>query len=158
MKICLSFGSGGHLDELISLTDAFEEHEIFFVTVPSMVTKDLKNISKTFYVRNGPKLTSTFLDYLLLFIYYLYLLIPSAKILIKEKPDVIIGCGGEATVDLFYLAKIMGKNVVYIESLARINTISKTGMLVYHISDLFLVQWEDLLKKYNKAKYWGRVI
>lgn len=158
MKLCLSFAAGGHFDQLISLMDAFEGHEIFFVTVPSVTTNKLSETKKTYYVRNGPKPTSTLLDWGLLFFYYFYLIFPTIKILIKERPDVIIGCGGEATLNLFYLAKIMGKKLIYVESLARIENISLTGRLIYPISDLYLVQWEELLEKYGKAEYWGRVI
>ena len=158
MKICLSFATGGHLDQIMSLFDVFEDHDIIFITTQTIITKDLENISKVYYIPHGPKLTSTPLDYLILGFYYAYLFIPSIKIMFKEKPDLIIGCGGEATVDLFYLAKIMGKHVMYLESLARINNISKTGMLVYHISDLFLVQWKSLCKNYSKSRFWGRVI
>lgn len=158
MKLCLSFAAGGHFDQLMSLMDAFEDHEVLFVTVPSVTTNNLSQDRKTYYVRNGPKPTSTIFDWVFLFFYYFYLLFPTARILIKEKPDVVIGCGGEATLNLFYLAKIMGKKVIYIESLARIEDISFTGKLIYPISDLYLVQWEELLEKYDNAKYWGRVI
>lgn len=158
MKICLSFAAGGHFDQLMSLMDAFEEHEVFFVTVPSVTTNDLFKSKKTYYVRNGPKPTSTIFDWILLFFYYFYLIFPSLKILMKEKPDVLIGCGGEATLNLFYLGKILGKKLIYIESLARINDISLTGKLIYQICDLYLIQWKELLEKYPKAKYWGRVI
>lgn len=158
MKICLSFAAGGHFDEIMCLMDAFEDHEIFFVTVPSVITKDLQKVSKTYYVLNGPKPRSNFLDMFSLFFYYLYLLIPTIKILIYEKPDIILGCGGEATLDLSYLGKILGKKIIYLESLARINTLSKTGILIYPIADLFLVQWAGLINKYDKAKYWGKVI
>lgn len=158
MKLCLSFAAGGHFDQLMSLMDAFEDHEVFFVTVPSVTTNKLSKNEKTYYVRNGPKPTSTILDWVFLFFYYFYLLFPTIKILIKEKPDIIIGCGGEATLNLFYLAKIMRKRVIYVESLARIDDISLTGKLIYPITDLYLVQWEELLEKYDRAKYWGRVI
>lgn len=35
------------------------------------------------------------------------------------------------------------------------NTKTVTGKLVYKFADLFLVQWEDMLKLYPKAKYFG---
>lgn len=158
MKICLSFAAGGHFDQVMSLMDAFEDQEVLFVTVSSVTTNKLSENEKTYYVRNGPKPTSTILDWVFLFFYYFYLLFPTFKILIIEKPDIIVGCGGEATLNLIYLAKIMRKKVIYIESLARIKDISLTGRLVYPISDLFLVQWEELLNKYPKAEYWGNVL
>jgi len=160
MKICLTCAAGGHLDELLTLLETFKGHEYFFVTVPQETTKNLPKIAKTYYVRNRPKPINSWriIDVFLLTLYYFYLLLPCMKILLKERPIVIIGFGGEATLHLSYLGKLIGAKVVYIESLARVHTLSGTGRLVYLIADLFLVQWRYLLKKYKKAKYWGKII
>lgn len=49
----------------------------------------------------------------------------------------------------------MGKKIIYIESFARVHNPSLTGRLVYKIADLFIVQWEDMLKVYDKAVLGG---
>ncbi|GAV55891.1 hypothetical protein ZYGR_0AZ00620 [Zygosaccharomyces rouxii] len=46
-------------------------------------------------------------------------------------------------------------NIVYVESLARINTLSLTGKILYYMSDMFVVQWPQLLEKYPRAKSFG---
>ncbi|KZK42839.1 hypothetical protein AM2_2498 [Lactococcus cremoris] len=51
----------------------------------------------------------------------------------------------------------MRAKVIFIESYARTETLSLTGKLVYRLSDLFIVQWPDLSKKYSKAKYYGEL-
>ncbi|MCK5494657.1 MAG: capsular biosynthesis protein, partial [Candidatus Omnitrophica bacterium] len=86
--------------------------------------------------------------------------IKAIKILIKERPDVIISTGGgEIAVPFSYIGKLLGAKVIFIETLARITAPSGGGKLVYPVADLFLVQWESLLQKYgNKAKYWGKII
>lgn len=159
MKICLTCAAGGHYDELMSLFDAFSRHEFFFVTVPSEKTKGLSNHTKSYYVRNGPNPTRfQKINSLILAVYYFYLIFPCLIIFIRERPDVIVGSGGEATLHLSYFGKLLGSKVIYIESLARIHELSGTGKLVYHIADLFLVQWECLTKDYKKALYWGQVL
>ena len=161
MKICLTCAAGGHLDQLISIMDAFKEHDIFFVTVKSETTEELKKIAKTYYtkdVSNSIKIARIHLYTFTLALYYLQLILPCIKILLKEKPDVIVGNGGSATLWLSYLGKLMGAKIVYIESLARVRDLSGTGKLIYPIADLFVVQWESLMEKYSKAKYWGKVI
>ena len=87
-------------------------------------------------------------------------LIKAVKILLKEKPDVIISTGGgEIAVPFCYIGKVLGAKVIFIETLTRLTTPSGGGKLVYPIADLFLVQWESLLNRYGKkAKYWGKVI
>ena len=42
---------------------------------------------------------------------------------------------------------------VYVESLARVRTLSLTGKLVYPLTDVFLVQWPSLLDRYPDAVY-----
>lgn len=43
----------------------------------------------------------------------------------------------------------------FIETFANITTKTLSGKLVYPIADLFLVQWEEMLELYPKAKYRG---
>jgi hypothetical protein len=51
----------------------------------------------------------------------------------------------------------MKSKIIYIESFARVYNASLTGRLVYGIADMFLVQSEELLKVYPRAKYVGGV-
>jgi hypothetical protein len=53
------------------------------------------------------------------------------------------------------IGKIFGSKIVYIESFANIHTKSVTGKVVYLFADLFIVQWESMLKLYPKAKLGG---
>lgn len=47
--------------------------------------------------------------------------------------------------------------IVYVESLARVQTLSLTGKILYRIADRFLVQWEGLREKYPRALWYGRL-
>ncbi|QLQ80446.1 hypothetical protein HG537_0D04460 [Torulaspora globosa] len=49
-------------------------------------------------------------------------------------------------------------NIVYVESLARITSLSLTGKLLYWIADLFIVQWEELCLTHPRAKYYGVLV
>lgn len=79
------------------------------------------------------------------------------KILKKEKPDFVITTGALIAFPFCIFAKLRGTKIIYIESFARVNNQSLTGKLVYPFADLFLVQWEPLLKFYPKAKYVGGI-
>lgn len=161
MKICITCAAGGHLNQLMNIMDAFKDHDFFFVTIESGTTTSLKNLAKVYYIKDTPKtihLGKIKLYWTTLALYYLYLLFPCIKILLNEKPDIIFGNGGTSTLCLCYLGKIIGCKIIYLESLTRVNELSLTGKLVYKVADLFLVQWESLLDKYNKATYWGKVL
>ena len=77
------------------------------------------------------------------------------KILKKERPDLIISSGAAPAVPFFYIGKLMGAKLVYIEAFDRFDKISMSGRLCYRLSDVFIVQWKDLLDKYPKAIYIG---
>lgn len=150
MKICLVCSHGGHLVQMLWLRGAFKKHDSFLVTYNSKATKNLEN---TYLIKfEGWDLMGEIL--------LIKTLMEAFKILIKEKPDVIVSTGGgEIAVPFCYIGKAFGAKVVFIETLSRITTPSRGGRLVYPIADLFLVQWDSLLEKYGtRAKYWGKVI
>lgn len=147
MKIALVCSHGGHLTEMLCLMDAFENHEIFFITYNSQRANDIdynvyqiENIS--YNIKN--------------------LIISSIriwKILLKEKPEFIISTGSEIAIPAIILGKILKIKTVYIESICRIKTKSITGIIVYTLADVFLVQWPELIKLYGKkAKFEGSIL
>lgn len=48
--------------------------------------------------------------------------------------------------------------VVYVESFARVRSLSLTGKLLYPFVDRFIVQWPYLEAKYPKAEFKGRLV
>ena len=75
----------------------------------------------------------------------------------KEKPDLIISCGAAVAVPFFYIGKMMGAKLVYIEVFDRIDKPTMTGKMVYPIVDKFVVQWEEQKKVYPKAVNLGSI-
>jgi beta-1,4-N-acetylglucosaminyltransferase len=149
LKICLACSQGGHFVQMMQLLEAFEGHESFFVSYNSEATKYLKNVYLLKYEK----------DYIKDKLNLIRTIIKAIYILLKEKPDLVISTGGgEIAVPFCYIGKILGANVIFIETLARVTTCSGGGKLVYPIADLFLVQWKSLLNKYGKkTKYWGQI-
>lgn len=147
MKIALACSAGGHLTELQQLTPAYEKHEHFFVTFRREDSKELGG--RVYFVADPGRsvfrlVKNVFQSFLVFF---------------KEKPDTVITTGAGVAVPLCYFAKLFGRKVICIESFCRIENPSFTGRLLYKISDVFLVQWEELLGKYgNKARFWGRLL
>ena len=75
----------------------------------------------------------------------------------KEKPDVIICTGVLAMIPICMISKMMGKELIYIESFAKVTSPTETGKLLYKFADRFYVQWESMLKFYPKAVYLGGI-
>ena len=147
MKICLVASAGGHLKEILQLQKWYGDKEHYFVTFDRTDGKSLSKKEKTHFVvcpaRNPLKFALNFVQ--------------SMKILIKEKPDVVISTGADCALATCYLAKLFGKKVIYIESFCRPTRPSITGKLVYIIADLFIYQWEEVGKYYPKGKFGGSI-
>ena len=79
------------------------------------------------------------------------------KVLRKEKPDVILSTGAAVAVPFFYLGKLFGAKLVYIEVFDRIDKPTLTGKLVYPITDVFVVQWEEMKRVYPRAINLGSI-
>lgn len=60
-----------------------------------------------------------------------------------------------------FLLRSLGRNcrVVYVESIARVATLSLSGWLLYSsgLADAIFVQWPELQAKYPHSTYAGRV-
>ncbi|KAI3404329.2 ALG14 [Candida oxycetoniae] len=93
-----------------------------------------------------------------------YSFVISFIILLFHKPDVLLLNGPGTCIPIAYilfLYKFLGLNttkIVYIESLARVNKLSLSGRLIMPIADRFIVQWDQLYEKYNRAEYYGILI
>jgi len=149
MKICVVCSHGGHLTELLQLMEAFEGHEVFFATYHSSREEELKGIARAYFTENiGTSILRMLKS------------VPwSLRILLKEKPDLVISLGAEIAIPFFYLAKPLRIKTIFIESWCRVTNPSLTGRIVYPVSDVFLVQWQQLLDKYGKkARYEGAII
>ena len=81
----------------------------------------------------------------------------SAHTVLAERPDVVITTGAGITVFFCVFAKLLGAKLIFIESMARVERPTLTARFLYPFSDLFIVQWPDLLKYFPRAKFLGRL-
>jgi beta-1,4-N-acetylglucosaminyltransferase len=136
VKICIACSAGGHLIEAMELIPAFGQYKRFFVTFERKQVKYLLKNEKVYFVvdpkRNLGKLVQNFTQ--------------AMRILQKENPDIVISTGAAAAVPICYAAKILGKKIIFIETIAAVHKPSLSGKFVYPIADLFIVQWRSLLK------------
>ena len=75
----------------------------------------------------------------------------------KERPDLIISSGAAVAVPFFYLGKLLGAKLIYIEVFDRIDKPTMSGKMVYPIVDKFIVQWEEMKNVYPKALNLGSI-
>ena len=148
MMVCLVGSSGGHLTHLYMLKPFWENKERFWVTFDKEDARSILAGEKMYpcYFPTNRNIKNLLRNTLL-----------AAKVLRKEKPDLLISSGAAVAVPFFYLAKLMGKKLIYIEVYDRIDKPTLTGRLVYPIADCFIVQWEEQKKVYKKAVNLGSI-
>ena len=151
-KVMFIASTGGHLEELLQLKSMFKNYDYTLITEKTKSNVYLKGIhnKKVHYLIYGTKhhiLTYPFKLLANCFISLFYYL--------KYRPDYIITTGVHTAGPMCCIGKIFGSKIIYIETFANMVSKTSTGKLLYPIADLFVVQWEDMLKLYPKAKYWG---
>lgn len=142
MKICLVGSSGGHLTHLYMLKPFWKDKERVWVTFDKEDARSILEGEKVYpcYYPTNRNLKNLIRN-----------TVVAWRVLRREKPDLIVSSGAAVAVPFFYLGKLMGKKLIYIEVYDRIDKATLTGRLVYPIVDCFIVQWEEQKKVYKKA-------
>lgn len=147
-KLCLIASSGGHIEELMQLEAVWKRYDRFIMVPKTKWTESLDG-RKYFIsdINRKNKFTKLFSS--------VFIFIEQFPIFLKEMPDLVITTGAAPALPMSVYAKLFGKRVVYIESIARVNSKSQTGKVIYKFADLFIVQWEEQLECYPNAVYAG---
>ena len=149
MKIALVCTQGGHLTETLQVLDAFEGHEIFFVTHYSTRDDEVRAIAPAYFCANIGERPLVFLRTILW----------ALRLLLRERPQVIFSTGSEIALPFFFWGRLLGIKTIFLESWCRVEGLSRTGKLAYPLVDEFWVQWPQLLQVCgSKARYFGGVI
>jgi len=146
MKICIVSSAGGHLIQCLKLLPILKKYNIFIITFK---TKHLKKSLKSLKLyrindpRRDPKKHIKNLPKIFI-------------ILRKERPNIVVTTGAGIAIPVCLLAKFIFKSkLIFIESFSRIYEPSLTGRILYFFSDIFLVQWKPLLKRYGSKTIYG---
>ena len=151
-KVLFISSTGGHLSEMLRLSPMFKKYDYHIITEKTKSNMYLKEKypNKVNYLVYGTK--SKFLVYPFKLAYNCF---KSLFYYFKIRPKVIITTGAHTAGPMCCIGKIFGSKIIYIETLANSKTKTVTGRLIYKFADLFIVQWEEMLKLYPKATYGG---
>ncbi|MDD3242008.1 MAG: polysaccharide biosynthesis protein [Bacilli bacterium] len=151
-KVMFISSTGGHLTELLELEKIFGKYDYHIITEKTKSNINLKNkyINRINFLVYGTK------DHILIYPFKLIInCFKSLYFYLKIKPDFIVTTGAHTAGPMCMIGKIFGSKIIYIETFANINSKTITGKLIYKFADLFIVQWESMLKLYPKATYGG---
>lgn len=148
MKVCFPTSSGGHLAQLWRLKPWWSAHDRFWVSFDKPDCNSLLAKERLYHChyptnRNIPNLIRN--------------TVIAIRVLRKERPDLIVSTGAAIAVPFFYVGKMLGAKCVYIEVFDRIDKPTLTGKLVRKASDVFVVQWSEMLSVYPGAINLGSI-
>ena len=153
-KVLFISSTGGHLSELLQLKPMFNNYNYHLITEKTKSNMGLKSVfdGRIDYLIYGTRIH--LLSYLFKFPANCF---KSLYLYIKIRPKYIVTTGTHTAVPMCYIGKIFGSKIIFIETFANSETRTLSGRIVYPIANLFIVQWEDMLKLYPKAVYGGAI-
>jgi UDP-N-acetylglucosamine:LPS N-acetylglucosamine transferase len=149
MKICIAASSGGHLSQMLKLADSWQGYETFYITTLEVVREKLQKLSRVYVVGECNHKRP---------VRVMKVMIRCIKVVLRERPDVVMSTGAAAGCMACFIAKLLGAKIIWIDSITNVERISLSGRMVRRIADLFLVQWPDLASQYESVEYVGEVI
>lgn len=137
------------MSQLLKLRQCWSNYQTVCVTTGDMVSGGLHESRKIYAV--GECNRETLLRVIIVFFRCL-------KIIIREKPDVVISTGAAVGCICCWLAKLTGAKVIWIDSITNIDRLSLSGRMVKRIADLLFVQWPELAANDKKVEFVGALI
>ncbi|MDO5556536.1 MAG: PssD/Cps14F family polysaccharide biosynthesis glycosyltransferase [Clostridia bacterium] len=153
-KVLFISSTGGHLNELMQLKPIFNKYDYYIITEKDKSTISLKNEYKN---RISYLLYGTRKNIFTYIFKYVFNCFKSLFLYIKIHPKYIVTTGTHTAVPICYIGKLFGSKIIFIETFANKNTKTLSGKIIYPISNLFIVQWEEMLKLYPKAILGGSI-
>ena len=154
-RVLFIASTGGHLNELLQLSPCFKNYDYLLITEK---TKSNMGLLKKYPNRVKFIIPGTYTTLKAKIVYPFKLLANCFKSLwyfIKFRPDVVVSTGSHNAGPMCLIAHLFGKKVIFIETFANSNSPTRCGKLVYKFADIFIVQWENMLKFYPNAIYGG---
>ncbi|KAJ8278003.1 hypothetical protein GJAV_G00082680 [Gymnothorax javanicus] len=170
-------GSGGHTTEILRLVDslsqAYSPRHYVIADTDKMSEHKIRSLEASrnetdappkFTVHRIPRSREVRQSWGSSFISTLNALLYSIPLVFRLRPDVVL-CNGPGTcVPLCVAGLLLGTLgmkkviIIYVESICRVQTLSLSGKILYHLSDYFFVQWSSLKDKYPRSIYIGRIV
>jgi UDP-N-acetylglucosamine:LPS N-acetylglucosamine transferase len=148
MKVLAIASGGGHWIQLRRLQPALDGLEVVFVSVRADYAEDVP-LHRFYAVQDVTRWDRVKLA---------KLVFQLARILLSERPQVVITTGSAPGMIALLLAKgLLRAKTIWIDSIANCEQMSASGVRARRFSDLWLTQWPQLQTAKGPA-YWGAVL
>jgi UDP-N-acetylglucosamine:LPS N-acetylglucosamine transferase len=139
---------GGHWVQLQRLRPAFEGCDVAFVSVYADYAEDLPG-SRFYTIPDVSRANFR----------QLMVLVPKfVRILLKERPDVVITTGSMPGLVGLALARLVTRaKTMWIDSIANCEQLSSSGRQARRVAHVWLTQWPELARP-GGPQHWGAVL
>lgn len=148
-RVCLAGSGGGHLRQLLDLRPAVAAYDYFFVSEDSPLSRSLSE--RAHFVDHFAFGQARIGSPLKLVTSAIRNCIQSARIIAKERPDVLISTGAGSVLFSLLWARLLGAKIVMIESFARFDGPSKFGQMAAPFAHRVVVQSAKLSTQWRGA-------
>lgn len=139
---------GGHWTQLRRLAPAFEGLEVAYVSVQPGYAADVPG-HRFYAVYDVTRWDRWKL---------VLVVIQLTRILLKERPDVVVTTGsGPGVIALALARTLLRAKTIWIDSIANCERMSSSGLQARRVADIWLTQWPKLRGE-DGPQYWGSIL
>lgn len=149
IRLALVGSSGGHLAQLVALRPLWERYDRFWVTFDTEDARSLLGGERTYWCHHPTNrnlknlIRNTFL---------------AVRLLGRERPTHLISTGAAVAVPFFYVGRLIGAELIFIETFDRIDSATLTGRFLRPITHHMFVQTSDQLGLYRRSEVLGPLL
>lgn len=140
LRICLAGSGGGHVRQLIDLEPAWRDQDYFFVTESSALGRSLAARHPVRFVHHYALGQARIGKAGLMIKGAIVNLFQSIRIVLRERPDVVVSTGAGTVFMTALFARLLGARFILIESFARFDAPSKYARIARRIATHVVVQ------------------
>lgn len=152
LRICLAASGGGHIRQLLDLEACWSKYDFFFVSEDTALSRSLTPQYPVYFVshfalgqiRHGGLMKAARAGWKNFW--------QSARIAIKQRPDIVISTGAGSVFFLVLWARLLGAKFFLIESFARFDNPSSFARASARLANHMVVQSQTLSKDFPAAK------
>jgi len=163
VKVLVVLGEGGHTKEMVTLVEMLgDDLEYGYIMVDDDQVSEAKLARDGTCGRRGPVfrvMRPRDKEHYLVrdAMRTLFSAWQSWSVLRRFRPDVVLTSGPSVAVPVCVLARLLGRRVIFVETASRVTRLSLTGRIMYRVAHLVFVQWPELVDRYPRAVYAGRL-
>ena len=152
LRLCLAASGGGHVRQLLDLQPVWSQHDHFFLTEDTALGQTLQNEHRTYFVPHFAWGQVKFGTPFKMISRALASFFRTAGIIWRERPDFVISSGAGAVFFAVLWGRLLGAQVLVIESFARFEKPSLFGRIAAPFAHDMVIQSAKLAHAYPKAR------